>query len=907
MYRHSPFLSTPLLILLISILVSPVAFSQMLSTYDEGALGLAFALRKLPHTGSFLHTAAHPDDEDNSLLVALGRGRGLRTGLLTLTRGSGGQNEIGPELFDALGVLRTGELMSMHRYDGAEQFFTRAHDFGYSFSVEETLDKWGPKKILADIVRVIRTFRPDVIVMLPLKGTGGGQHHQASAHLTAEAFKAASDPKQFPEQIAEGLQTWQAKKLYERVGWGGSSSQNLDKNSLLNIETGLFDPLFGKTYFEIGTEARSMHRCQGMPQLIPLPGPRTSSWHLIDSVIENTPQETDLFDGIDTSLFAIEKYVSSQIDQVPFIHSMLSQIQLRIEDAQKIFDPSFPEKTAIYLSQGLELVRNLRTKILTSDLKKWEKYQLNFLLQKKEKDFQNALSLAHQLRLEVLSSDGLIEPGQQFKLQISLSNGSSQSLNIKEIQIKTPKEWKVLVPTNSPKTIPAQGVVKQDFTVTASNSGVFTEPYWKPGPREGHYQIIQPQFATLPWSPPVVTVEVELNNNNTNFRLAEPAQFRYEGTWIGGEQRHDLMVVPAVSVEVDPKITIIPQTQISQGRQVRVTATYQGTTKRHGTLEFELPDGWNISPKTFRFTFTKEGDSISKWFYLYPPINTHLGAFNIRVWADLNGQKYSRSLQSIDYQHIKRRHFYYPSQLQVKVVDVAVKPGLKLGYIMGTGDKVPEALNQLGVKFKLLEEDDLASSNLDSYNIIITGIRAYLTRKDLQTYNERLLEWVRRGGTLIVQYNKFEFNRTIPQANGRKIMSDSPWTPYPAQVSRNRITDENTAVEAILPTHPIFNFPNQLTNQDWNNWVQERGLYFLEQKDSRYQELVRMEDPFIYNSGKKHGALVITDYGQGKWLYIGLGLWRQLPAGVEGAYRLLANLISLGSPQNTQNINQTNH
>lgn len=890
MYKHRTFLSAPLLILLVSILSSPAGWAQMPLTYDEGAMGLAFALRKLPHTSSFLHTAAHPDDEDNPLLVTLGRGRGLRTGLLTLTRGAGGQNEIGSELFDALGVLRTGELMSMHRYDGAEQFFTRAHDFGYSFSVEETLNKWGVEEIQTDIVRVIRTFRPDVMVMLPLEGQGGGQHHQASARLIAQAFRAASDPDRFPEQIAEGLQPWQAKKLYERVGWGGADRQKGEPVS--SMETGLFDPLFGKTYFEIGLEARSLHRCQGMAQLVPLPGPRTSNWHLVDSVISTGSHEADLFDGIDTSLFAIENYASGQMEKVPFIHSLLSQLQSHIEDAQKIFDTFLPEKTAGPLSRGLQVVRDLRARIRTSDLTDWGKYQIDFLLQKKEEDFRNALRLAHQLRLEVLTNDGLIEPGQQFELHISLSNGSNQPLTIRKIQVNTPEEWTVLGQGDPPSTIPAQGVVEQSFTVTAAENSSFTQPYWERGSQPGRYRIIQPQFATLPWSPPAVTVEAVFSSNEVDFALNGQAQFRYEGPWTGGEQRHELMVVPAVSLEVDPEITIIPQNQVDQGRDIRVTANYYGTSHQEGTIEFELPTGWSISPSSFQFSVNKEGDSVSKWFRLRPPAGALPGESDIRVWADLNGRRYDRRLQSVDYQHTERRHLYQRSRVRAKIVDVKVDPGLQLGYVVGTGDRVPEALSQLGVQFRLLTEDDLASGDLSSYDVIMTGIRAYLVRKDLQAYNGRLLEWVRQGGTMIVQYNKFEFNRMPSQANGG---GDSPWAPYPAQVSRNRVTDETAPVELVFPDHPAFNSPNQLADRDWDNWVQERGLYFLGQKDPRYQDLVKMEDPFRYNSGEKVGALVIADYGQGKWLYVGLGLWRELPAGVEGAYRLLANLISLGN------------
>ena len=311
------FTSLPLILLLMTaslpFLTTQVSAQLPALAYDEGSLGLAFALRKLPVTGRFLQITAHPDDEDNSLLVMLSRGRGLGTGLLTLTRGGGGQNEIGPELFEALGLLRTEELMSMHRYDQTQQFFARAYDFGYSFSVEETLEKWDKEEILKDVVRVIRTFRPEIITTLAQTGTGGGQHHQASARIAAEGFRAAADANRFPEQIAQGLRPWQAKKIYQR------SRRDEDKQdqAVLTMQTGLFDPLLGKTYYQIGMEERAFHRCQGMQQLIPLPRENSSQWELVDATIEIQSSETDLYDGIDTSLFAIEGYAATPSQTVP--------------------------------------------------------------------------------------------------------------------------------------------------------------------------------------------------------------------------------------------------------------------------------------------------------------------------------------------------------------------------------------------------------------------------------------------------------------------------------------------------------------------------------------------------------------------------------------------------------------
>ena len=862
--------------------------------YDEGTLGLAFALRKIPQTGSFLHITAHPDDEDNPLLVMLSRGRGVRTGLLTLTRGAGGQNEIGPELFEALALLRTGELMSVHRYDGARQFFTRAYDFGYSFSVEETIRRWGREEILADIVRVIRTFHPDIITILPRTGEGGGQHHQASARLAAEAFRAAGNPRRFPDQLSQGLRPWQSKKLYERVFWGNSAESDANQVADLTVQAGVEDPLLGRSYFEIGMQARSLHRCQGMAQVVPVTTQNTSYWNLVDSTILASPNESDFFDGIDTSLRGIESYVGQAEDSVPFLRQALEEIQNQARIALEVFHSSALERTARPLAKALEILRTLRSRMTESDLQDETKYQIDFLLNQKEEDLVNALVLARQLRLESSVRDGLVEPGQSFELETRLINGGKEPITVRKIAPKLPEGWKVEAQLDQLEKVPAGGVLKRIFDVTVSPEAEFTEPYWTRESKADRYQVIEAEHSALPWSPSPVFVETLCETDGTYLTLRQPTQFRYEGRWVGGEQQHDLLVVPRVSVTVQPKISVIPLDQSNRTRVIRVTTTYQAKTLRSGSLRLEVPVGWKVSPTRTELSFQHEGQSVSHKFRLTPPPDLRPGQVTLKALAELDGNSYSQGYQVIDYHHIQKRHLYHPAEITVKVINAKVLPNLKLGYVMGVGDKVPEALTELGVDFQLLSDEDLAFSDLGQYGVIMTGVRAYLSREQLQVQNQRLLEWVRAGGTMIVQYNKFEFNKIV-QVEGERRMKDSPYAPYPVRVGRGRVTDETAKVVVLDPTHPVFSFPNRITILDWNDWVQERGLYFLDEKDTRYRDLVSMEDPFEYNRGEQTGALVIARYGRGKWLYVGLGLWRQLPAGVTGAYRLLANLVSLGS------------
>lgn len=861
------------------------------SAFGEGALGLALALRKLPVTASFLHTAAHPDDEANPLLVMLNRGRGMRTGLLTLTRGGGGQNEIGDELFEALGIVRTEELMSMHAYDGAQQYFGRAADFGYSFSVEETFERWGKDEILDDTVRVIRQFRPDVIVTLPTQGTGGGQHHQAAALLTVEAFRAAADPHRFPEHLQQGLHPWQAKRLYERYRWaGGGSSDRPDERHVVHLETGIIDPLLGRSYLQIGLQARSYHRCQGMGQFIPVPGKRTSQWKLVDSVAEVHSHNAGFFDGINTGLFALEDYAQGK---ATFLHSDLVSIQQLIDEAIAAFRMDNPQQTTPFLASGLKAVQELRRRLQTSDLDSQAKYELDFRLEHKEKDFTEALNASHQLSLDALASDGTVTPGQEFDITITIASADPGSVSVESLEVLAPQPWAIRTPATGVAPFPAEGILTQKFHITVPKGAELTRPYWQHHPQADRYEILKKEDHGKPWSPPALSVRLHYRINGVVSSLTRPVEARYEGPWVGGEQRHELMVVPAISLSVDPKIGVIPLDQASHGRQVRLNALYNSSGPASGYAKLSLPQGWRSVPEQVDLGFTEEGQSITRRFQIFPPSDVSAGSFQIGASVFLDDKHYQEGYQVIDYHHTQRRLLYQPAIVKVRTVDVKINSEKRIGYVMGVGDQVPQALDQLGLDFEELGPDDLAFAELSLFDVIVLGVRAYLNREDLRTHNRRLLDWVHKGGTLIVQYNKFEFNQASRRPDGNRRMEPSTFAPYPAKIGRGRVTDETSPIKILEPTHPLFTQPNQLNSQDWEEWVQERGLYFLGERDPNYTDLVSLEDPFKYNAGIKLGALVEARYGQGRWIYVGLGLWRQLPAGVPGAYRVLANLLSL--------------
>ena len=882
-------------ILFLSFLFSAV-FAQR-PQLDQGAVGLALALRRLPATGSLLDITAHPDDEDNALLVMMRRGRGLRTGLLTLTRGDGGQNEIGPELFQALGIIRSEELMSMHRYDDARQFFTRAYEFGYSFSVEETLERWGEEPILEDMVRVIRSFRPQVILSLPRGGEGGGQHHQASARLAEKAFHAAADPARFPHQLQEGLRPWKAAKLYERFRWqGGGPEGSAERPArVVEVSTGAYDPILGRTFAQLGHESRSMHKCQGMAQLLAAPGQRSSLWNPVASQEEMKEGEADLFEGIDTTLMVLARFTETDLDRLPFLVPSIHRIQLAIRQAGEAFDPRDPGLTTPFVAEGLRRLRLLRQQFYASGLSEEDEYEIFFLLNKKEEDFVHALNLANQMVLEATVDDGRVTPGQELELTLVLFNGGSHPVVVWSWEVATKGDWQIEYPGNdfSNFQLGAGEVRTFKVGVRVSSDAEVTEPYWS-GPMEDADRFrIQGKDASAPWGPPELFVQVGYRSFGVESTLGAPAEYRYTGPWVGGEQRHDLMVVPRISLAVEPEISVLPLSAARKGRELRVQVTHNGNQAVAGEVVLEAPRGWKIVPPFHLLKFEREEESIATTFTVYPPENLREGTLEIQAVGGFGGQSFGRGFQVIDYHHIQRRHLYRSAQVRLQVLNVEIDPEVRVGYIVGVGDYVPEALGQLEADFELLGPDQLASSDLDRFDTIFTGVRAYLNREDLKAYNDRLLQWVEQGGTLIVQYNKFEFNGPGSGGSAQKF-SSSPFAPFPVVVGRGRVTDERAPIRVLAPDHPLFLVPNEIGEEDWQGWVQERGLYFLGQKDARYRDLVAMEDPFPFNADEKLGALVEARYGKGRWIYVGLGLWRQLPAGVPGSYRLLANLVSLG-------------
>jgi LmbE family N-acetylglucosaminyl deacetylase len=870
---------------------------------ENGHVALGLAVRRLGVSGTFLETAAHPDDEHNQLLAMLSRGMGLRAIDVQTTRGAGGQNEIGPELFQDIAVLRTSELVAAHRIDGGEQWFSRAIDFGYSFSPEEIYEKWNRREVVADFVRLIRTFRPDVVLTMTLQGRGGDRAHESTTVLTKEAFRAAADPTQFADQIAQGLRPWQAKKLYYSGAPGsgiiGGPAPTAPAAAppavpMATVNQGAYDPLLGRTYNEIGADARSNHKCQGMGQMTPLIGATgrgsgSGRYYLADAVNASQlgKEETSLFDGIDTTIGGLAQYAGPNVPDA--LKTGLAAIAEQAKIAQQAFDAGNDAGTRAPVVAGLSAVRALRAALPSMGLSELARFEIDTRLAVKEQDYQSAAIAAYGVVFEALADDGLVVPGQKVKLSLIVANRGGAEMELRDISVAGSPEA---------STCPG-GVLKKDQVLTClpdfqiPKTARLTSPYWtdeywnRPNPKAA-LDIYEPDVPFgAPFRPTPFRAVFTVKLGGVEVKRDLPLQYRYSKDIFIGEKRIELNVVPAFSVKVTPTTAVVPSASGAAAkpvtRQIQVSVTNGTKGAAEASVALTVPQGWSVAPTQAPLAFGAEDEALTARFTVTVPATVKPGDYSLGAVvtsAATGADRFTQGYQEIDYPHIERRQVIKPAVASLKVMNVKVAPNVRVGFIVGAGDQVPPALEQLGVSLDFIEPADLAWGDLSKYDVIMTGVRAYERRKDLRTYNRRLLDFAERGGTVIVQYNKMEFNQ-------------AQYGPFPARVGTGRVTDERAPVKVLVPTHPVFTFPNTIDERSWNGWVQERGLYFLGEKDAKYVDLIQMEDPFPDNPGVKLGALVEARTGKGRWVYVGLGLWREVPAAVEGAYQLLANLVSL--------------
>ena len=793
------------------------------------AAEIQLGLEKLNVLGSVLYLAAHPDDENTAALAFFSKGEKLRTGYLSLTRGDGGQNLIGSERGAEIGIIRTQELLAARGIDGAEQFFTRAIDFGYSKTPEETLAFWGEEAVLADVVWVIRSFRPDVIVTrFPIDRSSGHGHHTASARLAREAFHAAGDPQRFPEQL-DRVGPWQAKRLFWN-GWRLSEEEQADAAS---VDIGEFDPLLGASYSEIAATSRSMHKSQGFGAA----GRRGTRYEYF-KLSEGSLEDRDLLSGIDTTW--------SRVPGGQSLGVMLDEIAER-------FNPQDP---AASLPQLLEAY---------SEMKRLEP---DGWVDVKRKDLLGLIQACAGLWMEAISTDFAAAPGDAVTVNTTLINRSSFPFKLEKISFENLEPsyaQDVTLENNTPHTVESLARIPSGYPTS--------QPFWlRDNPEKALFSVSDQSLIGEAENAPSLQVRITVSGQGEELVFLAPVLYRWTDR-VDGESYRLFEVRPRVTVELGGGVRIFADTNPQEIR-VRVKANSTGVD---GTLRLSGDSDWRVVPEGVAFSLSNKYDEAEFSFQVTPP--DAAGDAVLVAEADVGERRFSRALVTISHPHIKRQVYFPESTLKVVKLDVE-RRGDTIGYIMGSGDEVAEGLRHLGYDVTLLSDDDLESGDLDRFDAIVAGIRAYNTRERLAIVQPRLLQYVEAGGTLIVQYSV-----------SRGLVTEDIG-PYPFTIGRDRVSEEDAKVTILAPDHQILSFPNTITQRDFDAWVQERGLYFATQWDDRYETVLAAHDAQEQDTA---GGLLYARFGDGVFIYSGISWFRQLPAGVPGAYRLFANLISSGN------------
>jgi LmbE family N-acetylglucosaminyl deacetylase len=898
-------LASALLLVTSSAQVSPPQVSPTKPLpQDSGTPGLQQMLRRLQTTARLMQADAHPDDEDGGMLTLESRGKGASVLLLTLNRGEGGQNKVGSNLFDVLGVLRTLELLAADRYYGVEQRFTRVADFGFSKTPEETFQKWqGHDIALGDMVRVIRTFQPDVLVAR-FSGTSrdGHGHHQASAILTKEAFRAAADPKRFPEQIKEGLLPWQAKKVYigNVCGFGGTSCPDADYT--LRLNTGKADLLLGMSYAQFAMEGLRHQLSQGAGAWTLDAGDRFTYYKLVDSVLPSATDkdghEKDFFDGINATIPGIATNLGTEVGKLPALAPSLAAIQKDVEQASAAAEHHSSDATPFLLAGAAE-AHKLAATASTSALSPAAKNEIEVKLRTKENQFAEAANLAAGVALSVAVTTPVAKdadnafmavPGQSFEVAAHFSSDSNAQ--IKGIELETPKGWKVQrmrkeeIDLDGSKgresraeRIAAHSGYFAHFMVTVPSDAGYTRPYWHRNDPETDAinTIDDPLDATLPFPSAPLHARAIYSIGGRDGTVQAIAMVSYKEP-DGSVGERALAVAPAFSVMLEPGEQVIPVADGS-ALKVKVAVSSNLPSAAKGTLRLDVPAGWRAEPASLPLDFGGRYERRESEFQLFPS-SLKEGRTQVDAVFESAGKKYSEGYSIVTREDLDTFYYYQPAVQRVSVVDVKVPNDLKIGYVMGAGDDIPTVIQQLGMDVTVIDAAKLSGTDLAQYRTIVLGIRAYDTQKELATNNQKLLDWVSAGGTLVVQYDA-----------GVGDFNSGKFTPYSATLSRTRVSVEDAPVEILAPDDSIFTSPNRITQKDFDGWVQERGLYFMDQWDDRFKPLLSTHDP---GENPQKGGLLRARYGKGTYIYTGYAFFRQLPAGVPGAIRLYVNLLDAG-------------
>lgn len=795
------------------------------------ASDIQLGLKKLNVLGSVLYVAAHPDDENTKLITWFANEKLMNTAYLSITRGDGGQNLIGTEMREALGVIRTQELLEARKVDGGQQFFTRANDFGFSKTPEETFSIWDRDKVLADMVWVIRKFRPDIIITR-FSSTPGGTHghHTASAILAEEAFYAAADKSMFPEQL-DFVDVWQPKRLlWNTTWWFYGDESRFDQTGLIPVEVGGYNSLLGRSYTEIAAVSRSMHSSQGFgaPQV------RGSDIEYLEPIIGGSQP---LFEGLDMSWSRVNGGKS---------------IQKIIDKIIEAYDPENPENI---------------TQSLVDLYKRLQEIPKGYWRDKKMQEVKELIQATMGLYLEAYAEQYSSSPGEPVAFTIEVTNRSGVAAKLLKFHNNANN---VDSTVGGPLVYNQPLLLKSHFTLPQDMS--YSQPYWLDAPYGiGMYEVGEQEMIGKPENDRPITFDLSIDILGEVFDFTLPLVYKTTDPAIGDVYR-PFEVIPPVYMNLNEEVYVFPDEE-PKNIQVLVGA---GKDNIKGSLSLDVPAGWVVSPTTIDVSIPAKGGEQTALFSVIAPPSAD--ATELKATFTMDGITYSNSKIAIDYDHIAKQTLFPPAKAKIVRLDLE-KRGSRIGYIMGAGDNIPASLQQLGYNVDLLNEDILMYDRLKVYDAVILGVRAYNTIDKLKFHQPVLMDYVQKGGTVIVQYN----------TNFRLVTEHMG--PYPFSVSRERVTVEGAPVRFLLPEHPILNYPNKITHEDFENWVQERGLYFPDEWSDEYEAPVSSNDP---GEQPLDGGILVAKYGKGYYIYTSYSWFRELPAGVPGAFRIFTNMISIG-------------
>ncbi|WP_375445664.1 PIG-L family deacetylase [uncultured Fibrella sp.] len=804
---------------------------------------IQLGIRRLNVLGSVLYIAAHPDDENTLFLTYLHNERNLRTAYLSLTRGDGGQNLIGAEQGEYVGVIRTQELLAARRIDGPEQLFSRAYDFGFSKSTDEAVKIWGRDQVLSDIVYLIRKFQPDVIVTrFPPDSRAGHGHHSASGYLAEEAFKLSNDPKAYPEQL-KLVKPWQARRLFWNAFIPGqfmSNNRPSETGTVIGVETGLYNPLLGKSYGEIAAESRSQHKSQGF-------GVAANRGAKIDYLLlkEGDKPQADLVEGIDMSW-----------NRVP----NSERIQEQVYKLSSQFNPAQPAASVPAL---VALHREISQLDTTQVYVRTKRVEIETLI-------QQCLGLV----FEALPADFAATPGGQMEVRLNAINRLNAP--VKLVRVRLPQAGR---DTTMNVVMKANEQISFTLPATLPATLKYTQPYWLEKPQQkGLFTVTDQRMIGLPENPPQLTADFVVEIDGSTFTYTRPWLYKYTDP-VEGELFRSFEIRPDVTVNLTERVYAFAD---NTAKTVDVVVKANRASVK-GSVSLEVPQGWRVSPSSEPFTLNEKLQEQRVTFTLTPQ-NSNAASGKLKAVATVGGGRFTTGIRTVSYPHIPPQTLFPSAEATVERLNVTVK-AKQVGYIAGAGDEVPAALRQMGCTVTLLDEVELGK-DLSRFDAIVVGIRAYNTEDRLKYSQEKLLDYVKKGGTMVVQY--VTPGNAILQS-GLKV---SQIGPFPFAVSRDRVAEEDAVVTVLNPSQFLLNKPNKITDEDFKGWVQERGIYFAQDYGQAYESLFSMNDT---GEAPKLGSLIYTAYGKGHFIYTGLAFFRQLPNGVPGAYRLFANLISAGS------------